>query len=73
MTYDPQLAQYYTNLEIPYGSDLETARRAWKEMMKKYHPDLHGDDPERQKTATILTQELTAAYRAIESAHQRRS
>ncbi len=68
---DPNLAQFYANLEISYGSDVETARRAWKTMMKKYHPDLHGNDPERQRVATILTQELTAAYRAIEAAQKR--
>ncbi|MBI3092370.1 MAG: J domain-containing protein [Candidatus Tectomicrobia bacterium] len=71
--YDRHLAQCYANLELPYGADLETARRRWKAMLKKYHPDLHAADPERQRIATQITQEITAAYRAIEQAHARRN
>lgn len=59
------LIQYYANLEIPYGSDLVTTKKAWKQMMKKYHPDMHARDPEKRQTATILTQELTKAYSEI--------
>lgn len=61
------LAQYYANLEIPQGSDLRTARRAWKRMMKQYHPDLHSGDPERVKLANELSAKLTEAYRALEA------
>ncbi len=61
------LAQYYANLEIPQGSDLNTARRAWKRMMKRYHPDLHSGDPERVKLANELSAKLTEAYRALEA------
>ena len=60
------LAQYYANLEIPPGSDLTTARRAWKRLMKRYHPDLHSGDPERVKVANELSAKLTEAYRALE-------
>ena len=65
---DPQLAGYYANLEIPYGSDLEIVRRAWKRQLKKYHPDLHAENPERRKLANELTVELTRAYQEIERA-----
>ena len=63
---DPGLARCYANLEIPYGSGLEEARRAWKRMLKKYHPDLHARDPEKRRVANQLTAELTKAYREIE-------
>ena len=65
---DPRLAGYYANLEIPYGSDLPTARTAWKRLMKTYHPDLHGRDPERRRLANQITAELTRAYQGIEAA-----
>lgn len=64
------LAQYYANLEIPQGSDLHTARRAWKRMMKQYHPDLHSGDPERVKLANELSAKLTEAYRALEASRR---
>ena len=36
--------------------------------MKKYHPDLHAENPERRKLANELTVELTRAYQEIERA-----
>ncbi|HNW35622.1 MAG TPA: J domain-containing protein, partial [Candidatus Ozemobacteraceae bacterium] len=59
---DARLKRYYSRLEIPIGSDLVTVRHAWKQMMKQYHPDRYGKDPEKLATATRLCQELTEAY-----------
>ncbi len=63
---DPELAQYYANLEVPYGSDLETVRKAWKELLRKYHPDLHSQDPDKQRLSNELVQEINSAYRELE-------
>ena len=65
---DAVLAGHYANLEVPFGSELETVRAAWRRMMKKYHPDLHCRDPERRRIANELTARLTQAYRHIEEA-----
>ncbi len=62
---DPDLARYYSNLEVPYGSDLETVRESWKRLVRKYHPDLHGVDPERQAVATELVKGLNHAFEEI--------
>lgn len=62
-----EMSQYYANLEIPPGSDLDTVRRAWKRMMKRYHPDLHSGDPERVVLANELSAKLTEAYRVLEA------
>ncbi|NIW78575.1 MAG: DnaJ domain-containing protein [Calditrichae bacterium] len=64
--YDPELAKYYANLEVPYGSDLPTVRQAWKGLLRKYHPDLHSNDPEKQQIANQLVQELNHAYEVLE-------
>jgi DnaJ-domain-containing protein 1 len=61
------LARYYANLEIPVGSDRETIKTAWKTQLKKYHPDLHGSDPEKKKIAEELTRKLNEAYRTLVS------
>lgn len=63
---DSELAQYYANLEVPYGSDLETVTRAWKALLKKYHPDMHSTDPEKQAIANDLVQQLNHAYKMLE-------
>ena len=65
MPYDPVLAAYYANLELPYGADLERVRKAWKKMVKKYHPDLHSADPAKRQLATELSQGLNRAYEEI--------
>ena len=62
---DPVLAGYYANLEVPYGSDIETVRQAWKRMVRKYHPDLHSRNPEKRRIANELTQGLNRAYEEL--------
>jgi len=59
---DPELARCYANLEIPYGSDYETVHRAWKKMVRQYHPDMHSGDDEKQRIATELVQGLNEAH-----------
>ncbi|TXD34928.1 J domain-containing protein [Lujinxingia vulgaris] len=60
------LRDYYANLEVPYGSDLPTVKAAYRNMMRRYHPDNFANDPEMEKVATNLSQELAVAYQAIE-------
>ena len=63
---DHEIARYYANLEIPYGSDLATVRKAWKKLLRKYHPDLHSDDPEKIRIANKLVQGLNKAHEELE-------
>ena len=35
--------------------------------MKRYHPDLHSQDPDKRKVADELTARLTEAYRQLEA------
>jgi len=68
---DDALRKAYAALEVPAGSDFETVRKAYRRLMRKYHPDLHGGTAEKQRAATDLTQRLTQAYKTIEK-HARR-
>jgi DnaJ-domain-containing protein 1 len=61
-----KLAQYYANLELPNGSNLEEVKKAWKRLLKQYHPDKHSLDEEKRKVATVLTQKLNEAYFELE-------
>lgn len=60
-----KLAQYYANLEVPYGSDLQTVHKAWKRQLTRYHPDLYSADAEKQQVAHELTQQLNHAYQEL--------
>ena len=62
---DATFAGYYANLEVPYGSNLTTVRRAWKRLVKKYHPDIHSHDPEKRRIANELMQGLNHAYEKL--------
>ncbi len=64
---DKTIRDYYANLEIPYGSDLDTVTKAYRRLMRKYHPDNFADDPEKEKMATRLSQDLSVAYRKVKS------
>lgn len=72
-TRDEKIAGYYANLEIPYGANLETVKKAYRKLMKQYHPDKFSGDPEKQKTATEITKRLNEAYQALEKHLQSRS
>jgi len=56
----------YAALELPVGSDFEAVRKAYRALMRKYHPDRHTATPEKQKAATELAQKLTHAYAILE-------
>ena len=62
---DSALAALYANLEVPYGSDLETVRKARNRLLRKYHPDLHSKDPEKRQIAGELTRRLNGAYETL--------
>ncbi len=65
--HEKTLRDYYANLEVEYGADMNTVKASYRTLMRKYHPDKFSSDPQMEDLSTQLTQELTRAYRAIES------
>jgi len=63
---DAAVRKAYAALEVPPGSDFETVRKAYRTLMRKYHPDLHTGRPDNQRTANELTQKLTDSYKLLE-------
>ena len=63
---DPELAELYSNLEVPYGSSPATVRKGWKRLLRKYHPDLHSKDPGKREIADELAQRLNGAYERLQ-------
>lgn len=61
-----EIRRAYAALEVPQGSSFETVRRAYRQLMRKYHPDHHTGSPEKQKAANEVAQRLTLAYRLLE-------
>jgi DnaJ-domain-containing protein 1 len=63
---EDEVRRAYAALEVPMGSNFETVRKSYRALMRRYHPDHHSESPEKQKTATELTQKLTEAYKLLE-------
>jgi DnaJ-domain-containing protein 1 len=61
------LAQHYKVLDLAPGADFAEVKKAYRKLMRKYHPDLH-QDPRKKKAATELTVKVTQAYNALDKA-----
>lgn len=61
-----RLARLYATLETPVGADLATVKQNFRRLMRKHHPDLYAGDPERQRTATERSKQITQAFTELE-------
>jgi DnaJ-domain-containing protein 1 len=68
---DEDLRQDYANLEVPFGADIETVRRAYKTLIMRYHPDKHSGDPEKLRIATEITMKINESFDRIRSRTER--
>lgn len=62
---DPELARCYAELGVPYEADFRLVRRAWRRLVREHHPDVQGEDPERQRIGTELVQRVNDAFGEI--------
>ncbi|MCK5797748.1 MAG: J domain-containing protein [Deltaproteobacteria bacterium] len=60
-----RMEDLYRKLECPAGADLDKVRHHYRKMMRKYHPDMHSGSVEKQRLATEVSQQLTAAYNEL--------
>src|SRR5262249_3305120 len=64
-THDAQLADWYRQLDLSPGADLAQIKSSYRQLMRKYHPDMHAGNPQRQKAATELSMRVTTAYNGL--------
>lgn len=62
---EAQLADWYRVLDLQVGADLAQIKSAYRQMMRKYHPDMHAGNPQKQKAATELSMRVTTAYNGL--------
>jgi DnaJ-domain-containing protein 1 len=62
---DAQLAEWYKVLDLQAGADLAQIKSSYRQMMRKYHPDMHAGNPQKQKAATELSMRVTTAYNGL--------
>ena len=61
----------YANLEVPFGSDIETVRRSYKRLVLHYHPDRNAGNPEKLRIATEITMRINESFERIRAFHER--
>ena len=62
---EAQLAEWYRVLDLGPGADMSQIKSAYRQLMRKYHPDMHAGNPHKQKAATELSMRVTAAYNGL--------
>jgi len=61
-----QERQYYKILEVEYGADFDEIKKAYKRLLKKYHPDLFVNQPEKLEVAQKVSAKINEAYTYFE-------
>jgi DnaJ-domain-containing protein 1 len=69
---EAQLLEWYKVLDLPMGADLAAVKTSYRKLMRKYHPDMHAGNPQKQKAANELSMRVTVAYNGL-SAHLEKS
>jgi DnaJ-domain-containing protein 1 len=65
-TESQKIQQAYAALEVPAGANFATVRVAYRNLMRKYHPDHHTASPAAQRAANEVAQRLTEAYKLLQ-------
>ena len=69
---DEDLRQDYANLEVPFGADIDTVKKAYKNLIRRYHPDKNAGNPEKLKIATEITKKVNESFERIRTRTERR-
>jgi DnaJ-domain-containing protein 1 len=64
---DAQVAEWYKVLDLSPGADMAQIKSSYRQLMRKYHPDMHAGNPQKQKAATELSMRVTTAYNGLVS------
>ncbi len=54
--------RWYKTLELEPGAEVAAIRKAYRRLMKQYHPDRFANDPDKYKAATEFARRLTEAH-----------
>ncbi len=62
---EAKAAEWYRILDLQPGVDMAQIKTAYRQLMRKYHPDMHAGNPQKQKAATELSMRVTTAYNSL--------
>lgn len=62
---EAKVAEWYRVLDLQPGADSAQIKSSYRQLMRKYHPDMHAGNPQKQKAATELSMRVTTAYNSL--------
>jgi hypothetical protein len=62
---EAKASEWYRILYLQPGADMAQIKTAYRQLMRKYHPDMHAGNPSKQKAATELSMRVTTAYNSL--------
>ena len=62
---EAEVAEWYRILDLQVGADMAQIKTSYRQLMHKYHPDMHAGNPQKQKAATELSMRVTTAYNSL--------
>ncbi|MDB4961456.1 MAG: heat shock protein DnaJ domain protein [Myxococcales bacterium] len=62
---EAKVADWYRILDLQVGADMAQIKTSYRQLMRKYHPDMHAGNPSKQKAATELSMRVTTAYNGL--------
>ncbi|HEY4240548.1 MAG TPA: J domain-containing protein [Kofleriaceae bacterium] len=69
---EAQVLEWHRVLDVQIGADMAQVKSAYRQMMRKYHPDMHAGNPQKQKAATELSMRVTTAYNGLVAHFERK-
>ncbi len=72
MSASQSLPDYYATLQVHPDADEEVVTAAYRQLMKKYHPDLAGDDPARVAEHAARAKAINEAFSVLRDPERRR-
>ena len=60
--YPLEISRAYANLELPIGASADEVKAAYRRLLRRYHPDRHHFDADKEVTANELTRKLKDAH-----------
>jgi deoxyribodipyrimidine photolyase len=60
-----ELYPHFQTLEVSPGTSFTEVKKAYKEMVKKHHPDQFMQDPEKHQSATKKMKKINGAFREL--------
>jgi len=62
---EAQMLEWYKVLDLEVGAEMSAIKSSYRKLMRKYHPDMHAGNPQKQKAANELSMRVTAAYNGL--------